>query len=44
MRRLLLILPLLALTACATVEGAGQDLSDAGDFVSDTAREVRDAF
>jgi len=45
MTRLIRLLPaLLLLTACATVEGAGRDLSKAGDFVSDSAREVRRAF
>ncbi|MEM1428727.1 MAG: entericidin A/B family lipoprotein [Pseudomonadota bacterium] len=43
-RLTLTALSLLGLAACATVEGAGQDISDAGDFVSDTAREVRRAF
>jgi len=43
-RALLCALPALPLAACATVEGAGQDLSQAGEFVSETAREVRRAF
>ncbi len=43
-RLVALALGCLCLTACATVEGAGEDLSDAGEFVSDTAREVRRAF
>ena len=35
---------LLAVTACATVEGAGRDISKAGEMVSEGAREVRRAF
>ncbi|MFD0978939.1 entericidin A/B family lipoprotein [Tropicimonas aquimaris] len=41
MKRLILPLLLLTLGACATVDGAGQDLSKAGDFVSDSARSVQ---
>ncbi len=41
MRRLILPLVLLTLSACATVQGAGQDISTAGDFVSDSARTVQ---
>ncbi len=41
MRRLLLPLLLLTLSACATVHGAGQDISKAGDYVSGTARNVQ---
>ena len=33
-----------ALPACATMEGAGRDLSKAGEPVSERAREVRRAF
>jgi predicted small secreted protein len=32
---------LLALAACNTIEGAGRDVSAAGDVVSDTARDVK---
>jgi len=39
-----LLAALLALPACATVEGAGRDLSRAGELVSEGAREVRRAF
>ena len=31
----------LALTGCNTVEGAGQDLSAAGEKIEDTSRDVR---
>lgn len=48
LRRLLSVLGLLgvlglgaALSACNTMEGAGQDISAAGDAVEDTAREVK---
>ena len=41
MKRLILPLLLVTLAACATVDGAGQDLSKAGDFVSDSARTVQ---
>ena len=44
LRPALLALCLSTLAASATVEGAGQDLSQAGEFVSETAREVRRAF
>lgn len=32
---------LLALTACNTVEGAGQDIKAAGSAISDTAQKVK---
>lgn len=38
---ILAALGLLALAACNTVEGAGRDLSTAGDAVADTARTVK---
>ena len=41
MRRLILPLLLLSLDACATVDGAGRDISKAGDLVSDSARSVQ---
>ncbi len=44
MRRLVPFVMILALAACATMEGAGRDISKAGEMVSDTAREVRRAF
>lgn len=34
----LLLLTPLALSACNTVEGIGQDVSDAGDAIADAAR------
>jgi predicted small secreted protein len=42
--RLLLLALCLALPGCATVEGAGRDISKAGEMISDGAREVRRAF
>ncbi len=44
MTRLILPLLLLTLSACATVDGAGQDLSKAGDIVSDSARKVQQSM
>ncbi|MEL6207030.1 MAG: entericidin A/B family lipoprotein [Pseudomonadota bacterium] len=44
MRRILIFLALVGLAGCATIEGAGRDISKAGQFVSDGAREVRRAF
>ena len=35
------ILSALALSACETVEGAGQDISNAGDALSQESREVQ---
>jgi predicted small secreted protein len=44
--RILLALSLLglfgSLTACNTIEGAGKDVSAAGDAVSGTAEETKD--
>ena len=34
------LLALLALAACNTIEGAGQDISAGGEALSDTANEV----
>ena len=34
-------LALLALAACETIDGAGQDLSTAGDALSQESREVQ---
>ncbi|MBM7066164.1 entericidin A/B family lipoprotein [Actibacterium sp. 188UL27-1] len=42
--RTILILSLFALTACGTIEGAGRDIEDAGQAISDTARDVRNDF
>lgn len=36
------LLLILGLAACETVEGAGKDVSNAGDAISDTARDVQD--
>ncbi|MGP3699152.1 entericidin A/B family lipoprotein [Rhodobacter sp. NSM] len=44
MKKSLLLLPLLALmglSACETVEGAGQDLSAAGSAISEESRETQ---
>ncbi len=38
MKSLLLIASLLTLTACATIEGAGQDISAAGSAISNAAK------
>lgn len=44
MKRTLLLLSILGLSACATVEGAGRDISAAGDLVADGARQIQRAF
>lgn len=44
LRLMITILTLLTLTACATVEGAGQDLSSAGKAVSNSARKVKSSI
>ena len=44
MTRVLLCLAILSLSACATVQGAGRDISAAGDFVADSAQTVSNAF
>ena len=36
------VLTLFALGACETIDGAGQDISSAGEAVSETARDVQD--
>ena len=44
MRKLVLLMAgvaSLAVAACNTVEGAGRDVSAAGDAVADTANEVK---
>ena len=33
---------LFGLTACETIEGAGQDIEKAGEEISETSREVAD--
>lgn len=40
-RTLMIGLCLLALAACETIEGAGQDLSQAGSAISQESREVQ---
>lgn len=40
-RYMLTLLAALALAACETVEGAGQDISTAGNAVTDTAQDVQ---
>lgn len=44
MKRAIPLLMILALSACATIQGAGRDISAAGDFVADGARQVQQAF
>lgn len=39
---LLSLIAFAALSACSTVEGAGQDIESAGDAISDTARDAKD--
>jgi predicted small secreted protein len=41
MRRLFVLLALLGLTACETIEGAGQDLETAGEVISQEANEAQ---
>ncbi|MBU2889201.1 entericidin A/B family lipoprotein [Celeribacter halophilus] len=42
MKRVMIMgLTLLALAACETIDGAGQDLSTAGDALSQESREVQ---
>ena len=40
-RHLLAVAALVALTACNTIAGAGQDLSAAGDTITTETREVQ---
>ena len=40
-KQLLAVLALLALAACNTVEGAGRDISTAGDALTDEAQEAQ---
>jgi len=37
-----LLIGLLTLTACETVDGAGEDISNAGGAISDASKEVQD--
>ncbi|MBK1732305.1 entericidin A/B family lipoprotein [Thiococcus pfennigii] len=39
---LILVIALGGLSACNTIEGAGQDIQSGGRAVSDTARDVKD--
>lgn len=41
MRRLFVLLALLGVTACETIEGAGQDMENAGEAISQEANEAR---
>ena len=41
MKPALLILVLTILAACQTVEGAGQDISNAGDAITDASKEAQ---
>lgn len=41
MRRLLVLLALLGVTACETIKGAGQDLENAGEAISQEANEAQ---
>lgn len=36
------LMAILALTACNTVDGAGQDIQSAGDGISDAANDVQE--
>lgn len=38
---LLPLLALIALTACETIEGAGQDIESAGEAIAEESREVQ---
>lgn len=41
MSRLFVLLTLLGLTACETIEGAGQDLENTGEAISEEANEAQ---
>jgi predicted small secreted protein len=41
MSRLFVLLALLGLTACETIEGAGQDLENTGEAISEEANEAQ---
>jgi entericidin B len=38
---LLPLLAIMALTACETIEGAGRDIEDAGEAITDESQEVQ---
>ena len=40
-KTILAVLALLALAACNTVEGAGRDITSAGDAITDEAQEAK---
>jgi predicted small secreted protein len=41
LRTCLLALALMALNACNTIEGAGQDIKSAGQWTADSAQKVK---
>jgi len=41
MTRTLALLALIALGACETIEGAGRDISTAGDVIAEESRDVQ---
>ncbi len=41
MTRLFVMLALLGVTACETIEGAGQDMENAGEAISEEANEAQ---
>lgn len=41
MTRLFVLLALLGVTACETIEGAGEDLENAGEEISEEANEAQ---
>ncbi len=41
MKYIMALMTVFTLAACETVEGAGQDISNAGDAVSDSAQDVQ---
>jgi predicted small secreted protein len=41
MTRLIALLALLGLAACETIEGAGQDIENAGEAIADESQEAQ---
>lgn len=41
MTRLLALFALLAITACETIEGAGQDIENAGEAITEESQETQ---
>jgi len=41
MKKLIILLGLLAITACNTIEGAGEDIERGGEKLQETSREVK---